>query len=256
LSHSGGFQGVGFAVPVNMARFVMDRLVTVGKVARGYLGINIQALTPDLANELGLPDESSGVLVGGVAPGSAGAKAGLEDGDVITEVNGKKISDPRNLQLTIAQTQPGTKVSLTVLHSQNGARPVEKNLTATLGTLPKEALARGEANPNETPPSSNEALEGVEVTDLDQAARRQFNIPRGVQGALVSDVAQDSNSAQAGLRPGDVIVAIERKPVHSAQEAVEACDTVKTDHVLLRVWSHGGGSAGGTRYLVVENGRK
>jgi serine protease Do len=256
LSRTGGFQGVGFAVPVNMARFVMDRLVTVGKVARGYLGINIQALTPDIAAKLGLPDESSGVLVGGVAPNSAGAKAGLEDGDVITEVDGKKISDPRNLQLLVAQTPPGTKVSLSVLHSQDGGRPAEKHVTATLGTLPKEILARGEANPNEPPPSSNEVLEGVEVSDLDAAARRQFNIPRNVQGAVVSDVAQDSNAAQAGLRPGDVIVAIERKPVQTAQEAVEACDSVKGDHVLLRVWSRGGGSTGGTRYLVIENGRK
>jgi serine protease Do len=171
-------------------------------------------------------------------------------------VNGKKISDPRGLQLMVAQTPPGTKVSLTVLHSQNGSKSVEKNLTATLGTLPKEILARGEGNPNEPPPSSNEVLEGVEVVDLDAAARRQFNIPHTVQGALVSDVAQDSNAAQAGLRPGDVLVAIERKPVHSAQETVEACESVKGDHVLLRIWSRGGGSTGGTRYLVVENGRK
>src|SRR5579864_2161442 len=90
MSRSGGFQGVGFAVPVNMARFVMDRLIESGKVARGYLGINIQPLTPELAKEFNLPDESSGVLVGGVTSNSAAAKAGLEDGDVIVAFNGKK----------------------------------------------------------------------------------------------------------------------------------------------------------------------
>ena len=110
LSRSGGFQGVGFAVPINMARYVMDRLITSGRVARGYLGINIQPLTPELAKEFNLPDESSGVLVGGVSANSAAAKAGVEEGDVIVDLNGKKVTDPRKLSLLVAQTAPGSKV--------------------------------------------------------------------------------------------------------------------------------------------------
>jgi len=132
---------VGFAVPINMARYVMDRLIASGRVARGYLGINIQPLTPDLAKEFNLPDESSGVLVSGVSGNSAAAKAGVEEGDVIVELNGKKVTDPRKLSLLVAQTPPGTKVDLRVLRGLAGGKPTEKNLNATLAELPQEATA-------------------------------------------------------------------------------------------------------------------
>src|SRR5215469_13384015 len=97
VSHSGGFQGVGLAIPVNMARFVMDRLIQFGKVTRGYLGIYIQPLTTELAKEFNLPGESGGALVGGVTPNSPAAKAGIDDGDVVVQYNGKKVTDSRNL---------------------------------------------------------------------------------------------------------------------------------------------------------------
>jgi serine protease Do len=258
LSRSGGYQGVGFAVPVNMARFVMDQLVTYGKVSRGYLGINIQPLTPDLAKEFRLPDESSGVLVGGVSPNSAAAKAGVEDGDVITELDGKKITDPRSLQLLVAQSRPGTRVTLRLLHGENEGKPVEKTVTATLAALPQEALAAmGGGNGQNAPgrSSGGDVLDGVEVADLDAATRRQFDIPQSVKGVLVASVDEDSYAAEAGLRAGDVIVAIGRKTVRSAQEAVDLSEKIKGTKVLLRVWSKSGGGSGGTRYLVVENGK-
>jgi serine protease Do len=258
LSRSGGNQGVGFAVPVNMARFVMDQLVAYGKVSRGYLGINIQPLTPELAKEFHLPDESSGVLVGGVSPNSAAAKAGVEDGDVITELDGKKITDPRSLQLLVAQARPGTTVTLRLLHGENEGRPVEKTVSATLAALPQEALAAmGGGSEQGTPgkSNSNDVLDGVEVTDLDAATRRQFDVPRSVQGVLVANVDEDSYAAEAGLRAGDIIVAIERKNVHSAQEAINLSEKIKGTKVLLRIWSKSGGGTGGTRYLVVENGK-
>lgn len=258
LSRTGGNMGIGFAVPANLARNIMDRLVTEGKVTRGYLGINIQPLTRELAKQFRLPDESSGVMVGGVSPDSAAEKAGLKDGDVIVEVNGKKVSDPASLQLQVAQTPPGSKVNLRVLRSAENGKPTEKNLTATLAELPKEYLVTDErGSPREHSQSGTDALDGVEVTDLDAHVRRQVDIPRNLQGALVSNVGQDSNAAEAGLRPGDVILEIDHRPVHSSDEAVQLAEKAKGDQILLRVWSRPGGRGpGGTRFLVVDNTKR
>jgi serine protease Do len=258
LSRSGGFQGVGFAVPINMARFVMDRLISTGKVVRGYLGISIQPLTRDLAKEFNLPDESSGVLVGEVSPGSPAAKAGLQDGDVVLDFNGKKVADPRNLQLLVSQTAPGSRVTLRILRGEAGQKAFERNVSATLGELPAGALASRERTiPGHSGHEDMDALEGVEVTDLDQSTRRQLEIPRSVHGALVVNVDPDSTAAEATLRQGDVIVEINRQPVRTANDAVALTQKVKGDHVLLRVWSHGAEDrAGGTRYLVVDNSKQ
>jgi serine protease Do len=255
LSRSGGFMGVGFAVPINMARFAMDRLITVGKVTRGYLGVNIQALTPELAKQFNLPDESSGVLIGGIMPNSPAAKAGLEDGDIIVELNGKKISDPRALQLQVAQNPPGTKIRLGVLRGKTGDKPKRQTVTVNLGELPQEALARGGSPPQQGGNQSMDALHGVEVSDIDSSVRRELRIPRNLQGALVVNVAPDSAAAEAGLRQGDVIVEINREPVQNADQAVALSEKVKDESVLLRVWSSVAGGPGGTRYIVVQNAK-
>lgn len=256
VSHSGGFQGVGFAVPINMARHVMDRLISSGKVARGYLGIGIQPLTPDLAKEFNLPDDSSGVLVSGTTPNSAAAKAGLQDGDVVVEFNSKKVTDPRNLQLLVAETAPGTKVTLRVLRGAPGTKPAEKTFSVTLAELPQEALAgRSHSTPEEGGQQGADALDGVEVTDLDAAARRQLDIPRTVQGALVVNVDPDSNAAKGGVTQGDVIIEINRQHVRNADDAVALSQKVKTDRLLLRVWSRRGGGPAGTHWLVVESSK-
>jgi len=257
ISGSGGSQGVGFAVPVNMARYVMDRLITHGSVARGYLGMRIQALTPDLAKEFKLPDESSGVLVSEVVANSAAAKAGMQDGDVIVQFNGKKATDPRTLQLNIAQTPPGTKVEVRVLRGDTGGKPGEKTLTAVLGTLPnKERAARqGSEDSGDGDKSSLDALDGVEVADIDAAARRQFDLPARLQGALVVKVDENSVAAKA-LHPGDVIVGINRQPVHSADDAVSLSEKAKGERVLLKVWSRNPDGSSGTHYVPVENSKE
>jgi serine protease Do len=253
FSRSGGNMGVGFAVPISMARFVMDRITSEGKVARGYLGIDIQPLTPELASDFNLPADSSGVLVGGVRPDSAAEKAGLKEGDLILDINGKKISDPRNLQLLIAQTAPGSKIVIRVLRSEGGRKPVEKTVTTTLAELPQDALAsRGRNSSGERNPSTMDALDGVEVTDIDSRVRRRLELPANVRGALVTNIDPDSHAAEAGLRPGDIIVEINRQPVRSGDDAVNLSKKIKGDHVLLRVWSQGAGG-GGTRYVVINN---
>jgi serine protease Do len=209
-------------------------------------------LTPDLAKEFNLPEETDGVLVEEVTPGSAAAKAGLKDGDVITEFNGKKLADDRNLRLMVAQTTPGTKVDLRLLRGQAGHKPKIETVAATLDRQPEDLFAArtesGQAKPKERAPSNLDALEGVEVTDLDARMRRQFEIPEEVQGALVASVEQDSNAAEAGLQRGDVILEIDHHPLQNADAAVDLSDKAKGDQILLRVWRQGR-----KHYVPVDN---
>jgi len=256
ISAGGGFNGVGFAVPMNMARFVMERLIRDGQVSRGYLGVHMQPLTPDLAKEFGLPEGSVGVLVGGVEPDSAAEKAGVKGGDLIVEVAGKKVVDPRNLQLIVSQTAPGTKVNIKVLRSNDGKKPVEKVLSASLGDLPTEFSGLPKRRPGQPEEADLDALDGVEVTDLDARTRKELGAPSSLRGAIVTGVDPASNSAEAGLRTGDIIVEINRQPVASAEEVVTLSNRVKSDKILLRIWSGGRGLPGGTRYLVVENTKR
>src|SRR5438034_2902733 len=176
LSRSGGNQGIGFAVPINLARYVMERIVAEGKITRGYLGVRIQPLTPDLAKEFKLPADT-GALVGEVTPKTPAAEAGLKEGDVIIEFNGKKVADDRHLRLMAAQTPPGTRVTLKALRDGK-----EQTFTVKPGELPSEGLAKAGRSGGRSPSAKGDPLDGVEVTDLDTSARRQLNIPNQVRG--------------------------------------------------------------------------
>jgi serine protease Do len=246
ISRSGGNQGIGFAVPINLARYVMERLITDGRVTRGYLGVMIQPVTPELAQEFKLP-ENTGALVGDVTKDSPAAEAGLKEGDVIVEFNGKKVTDSRHLRLMASQTAPGTKVPVKVLRDGK-----EQTLSVKLSDVPPEGLAKADGRSGGLRRSQQaDALDGVTVEDLDVRYRRQFNIPNQVQGALVVDVDAASPAAAAGLRPGDVILEINRQRVTTADEAVQRSEKIKGDRVLLRVWS-----GGGSRYLVVDASKR
>ena len=250
ISRTGGFQGLGFAVPINMARYVMERLIAEGKVTRGYLGLWLQPeMTPELAKQFNLPN-MSGALVTTVDPDSPAGKAGFKEGDFVTEFNGQKVKDMRQFRLLVSQTAPGTKVTLKLYRDGK-----EKTLTATLGEMPKDPLARGQVQPGERGKSEMDALDGVEVTDLDAQTRREAEVPDNVRGVLVTRVAPDSNAAEAGLRAGDVIVEINRRPVRSADEAVSLSEAAKTDRLLLRVW-RGGEGRGGVLFMSVDNTKK
>jgi serine protease Do len=245
LSRTGGSVGIGFAIPANMARRVMDSIIASGKVMRGYLGVYIQDVTPALARQFGLKDRS-GALVGGVPDNTPAAKAGLQSGDVITEFNGRKIPDSRQLRLWVSQTAPNTKATFKILRDGK-----ERTVSTTLGELPKQ-MATGPEGRSRPGTQNSDALDGVEVTDLDRATRREANIPADVQGALVAAVDPNSKAAEAGLRQGDVIVEINRQKIRNAQEAIDLSGKMdNTKQILLRVWS-GGRNGGGTRYVVVE----
>ena len=241
LSRTGGNNGIGFAVPVNLARNVMEQIITSGKVVRGFLGVNIQTMTPALAKQFDLKD-TKGALVSEVTPNSPAEKAGLKSGDVIMEFNGKPVKDSRHLRLAVGATSPGTKAPLKVLREGKS-----KELTVTLKELPGDQMA---GNDNKSA-ADTDSLDGVTVGDIDSNLRQQFNLPRDLHGAVVTDVEPDSASFAAGLRPGDVILEIDRKPVTNAEEAVKLSENIKDkSSILLRVWSKGG-----SRYLVVDESK-
>ncbi|MFZ1072114.1 MAG: DegQ family serine endoprotease [Verrucomicrobiia bacterium] len=250
ITSSRGSEGVGFAVPVNMARHVMERLIAGGRVTRGYLGIFPDDITPGLAEGFMLPDQN-GALVDDVEPNTPAQKAGIKSGDVITEINGKKVNDANGLRLMISEMGPGT--SVTVKLFRNGQ---EKTVVLSLAELPDEAADNG--NNEKSSGSANskvDALDGVTVADLDQQAREQLHLPDNIQGVVVTDVDQDSNSSEAGLQPNDVILEIDRQPARDANAAVKLCTQAKGNWILLKIWRRDGDLAG-TRFLSVDNGVK
>ena len=236
LSRSGGFQGIGFAIPSNLARHIMDSLVTGGKVVRGFLGVTIQDVTPDLAEQFHLKT-SKGVIISDVTPDSPAAKAGLKSGDVVLDYNGKPAPDSRRLKFAVAATEPGHEVKLRLLRSDK-----EETVTVQVGELPGEKQLTSAGGSKD-----NGVLDGVEVGDLDAAARNEFEVPSRVHGALVTNVDPSSAAAEAGLAAGDVIQEINQQPVRSADDAVRLTEHSETHKTLLKLWSHGG-----THFLVVD----
>ena len=249
VSPSGGNNGIGFAVPINMARNVLVRLVSGVKITRGYLGIIPQDIDADLAQQFNLPDQN-GALVGDVVSGTPAAKAGIKSGDVITAINGQPVADAHGLQLTVSQLNPGAAIAVKVI--RNG---VARNFTVTLAELPgNESTAGGQDN-SSTGTGMADALDGVTVADLEPPVRDQLRVPADVTGALVTDVSPDSNSADAHLLANDLIVEINRQPVTGAADAVRLCKAARDGHILVKIWRRNGGFAG-TRYLSVDNTKR
>lgn len=241
LSRSGGSQGVGFAIPSDLARGVMQKLIAYGHVTRGYLGVGIQDVTPKLAEEFKIKD-TSGALISEVMPDSPAAKAGFKEGDVVVEFDGKKVSDRRHLKLEVADTQPGATVPVTVM--RDGAK---ETLKVTVKQLPgTEELAKNDSDKS----GDTGTLNGVGVGDLDQQIRREFNIPKTVNGAVITQVDPSSPSADAGLKPGDVIQEINHRTVKNADDAVNLTSNPADKKTLLRVWSNGG-----SHFVVVDESK-
>jgi serine protease Do len=241
LSRSGGNQGIGFAIPANLADSVMTGLIKDGHVSRGFLGVGIQDLTPDLAKAFGLK-ETAGALVGNVTPDSPAARAGLKSGDVITAVDGKPVENARQLKIKIAAVKPGATAALSV--KRDGA---DKSFKVTLGDnpdAPKVAHSKAEE------PSTQGVLNGVGVADLDNQVRHSENVPAHVKGAVVTAVEPGSPAAEAGLKPGDIIEEINRKPVGNAEQAVAMTEKSSSKRTLLKVWS-----GRGSRYVVVDESK-
>jgi serine protease Do len=247
ISSTRGSEGVGFAVPINMARHVMERLIAGGKVTRGDLPILLQDITPGLAKSFDLPDQK-GALVSDVFPNTPAEKAGIKSGDVIVGFNGKDITDVHSFQLAVSECAPGSSAAVKLLHNGH-----PETVTVTLTELHGEVASSG--NDQKKPASANsmiDALAGVTVADLEPEVRRQLGVPPGVRGALVSELEQASNSADAGLQYGDVIMEIDRQPVSNSSDAVKLGRQARGDQILLKIWRRQGDLAG-TCYLSVAN---
>ena len=241
LSRSGGNQGIGFAVPVNLARTVMESLVKDGRVVRGYIGVGIQDLTPALADEFGV-NEASGALISEVKPNAPADKAGLKTGDVVVELNGKAIRDSRQLKLQVAQIKPGQKATMKIARGGK---------TQTVSITPTELSNKEVAsNSPSSGDSDTDALQGVTVGDVDTMAKGQLNLPRNIKGALVTAVDENSAAYEAGLREGDVIQEINRHSVENAEDAVAVSEKIKGHKILLRIWRDGG-----SRYIAVDESK-
>jgi serine protease Do len=232
---SGGNQGVGFAIPIDLARKVMEQIVDHGKVVRGHLGVAIQSVDADMAKAFGL-SQGGGALVAEVTPGSPAAKAGIERGDIILELNGKTVNEPDDLSLHIAQTAPRSTVHLKI--SRNGQT---RDVNVTLDELSETTAAATSEESGAT------ALQGVQVQNLTPAIARDLGISTNTPGVVTTSVDASSAAAAAGLKQGDVVQEVNRKPVHNVAEYNRALAEVHDQSILLLV-SRGQAS----RFVVVQ----
>ena len=238
-SGNGGNLGIGFAIPVNMARGIMEQILKTGKVSRGYLGISIQSVNEDLAKAFKL-QSAQGVLVGDVTADSPGAKAGLQKGDVIVGLNGQSVSDAGDLRLRVSQNAPGSSVKLDVMRDGQ-----KRQITATLGELP-ETAERASGGRGGGPAPSETTLEGLQVSTLTSDVAQQLNLPPGTRGVVITSVDPDSKAADAGLQNGDVIQEVNRKPVNSVEQFRTAVRDAGDAPILLLV-----NQGGQTRFTVI-----
>jgi len=236
ISRSGGNQGIGFAVPSNMARNVMEQIVRDGRVVRGWLGVVIQPVNSGVAKAFGLSN-ARGVLVGDVSAGSPGAKAGLEKGDIILEFNGQPVSDVADLRWKVASTRPKSTVQLKVF--RNGK---EMTLPVTLGELPEEQNRSGFSREDR-----GSVLDGVQVDELTPQVARQLGLPRDTFGVVITDVRPGSPAAEAGLRRGDVVQEVNRRRVTNVTSFERAVREGEGNSVLLLV-----NRGGNTMFIVIE----
>jgi serine protease Do len=234
-SPSGGNVGIGFAIPANQAKLIIDQLHENGKVERGWLGVHIQGLDEDLAQSLGL-DEVKGALVAQVTPDSPAASAGFKQGDVILSYGGQQIEDLRDLTSAVADTKAGTDVEVVVW--RDGSR---QTIQTEIGQMPgQEQMAA--LSGDEQPDESDAPKLGLMLSQLTPEAREQFELPADAAGVLVTDVQPGSPAAEKGLQRGDVIVQADRKQVSEPKavaDAVRAAAERGEDTVLLLVQREG-----------------
>src|SRR6266704_214946 len=237
FTRTGGNQGVGFAIPSNLARDVMQSLREKGRVVRGYIGASVQTLTPELAEAMKLKGQPTGALVGEVTPKSPSEKAGIKTGDLITGVNGKKISDARELRLMIGSMAPGTKVQIEI--NREGQ---SKIINVELAEMPASEADQGaETTPEESAqPEKATVFGGVAVADITDDIRTALNLSKDIKGAVIAEIDADSPAGKAGLREGDVIQEVNKQPVRNAKDLVAISQKLKpNEKILMRVWSQG-----------------
>jgi serine protease Do len=236
-TQTGGNMGIGFAIPINMAKKVMAELIKTGKVTRGWLGVYIQPVTPELKNQFKLKS-TDGAIVADVNGGGPAEKAGLKRGDVIVEYQGEKIEDTNHLRNLVAATEVGATADVKVIRDGR-----EKTVKVKIGELPEKEGAIGRQF-GEGP----ERDVGFSVGNLTPSVRKQLGLPDNQEGVVVRDVKKTSDAFLKGLREGDVILEVNRVPVSGVGEFNSTIARVEAgDEVLLLVIT-----GGHTRYVTFE----
>lgn len=235
FSTSGGYQGIGFAIPTNMAKSVMNSLISKGKVIRGWLGVTIQDLTPELAKQFELK-EGKGVLVGDVIEGSPAEKAGLQRGDVITEFAGKKIEEPSQIRNMVASTEPGQTVKMKIVRENR-----EDTLKVTIGDLP-------DTMQKQFPEEGDSLLSGILVQDLTPELFERLKLPKKLKGVIVTDVDEE-NPAAALIMKGDILQEINRQKIAGVSDFEAVVSTLKEGQDILLLIYRGGSSM----YITLSN---
>jgi serine protease Do len=240
FSRTGGYEGIGFAIPINMARSVMDSLVKYGRVERGYLGVNIQDLKPEMAEQFGLKT-NAGALISDVAKDSPAEKAGLKRGDVVISLNGQTVSDAAHFRNLVSQTPVGADAEVTIMRDRS-----EKKLTVTVGRNPADKDVPLAVNQPEDKEEADAGV-GMTVANLTRAVRQRFDMPADLQGVVVVRVDPGGSAADAGLRPGDVIMEANRQPLKGVADLKRAIDQAHGDRVMLLI-----NRGGVTSYLLLR----
>jgi serine protease Do len=233
ISGSGSFAGAGFAIPSQIVKATVEQLIKSGAVHHGYLGISMNDVTPDNASFFNLPD-ATGAIVSQVTPDSPAGNAGLKAGDVLREIDGRKIVNGGALQVAVSEMIPGNSIALGILRDGK-----QETVKVTVG----EYHAEKQVAENNNEGAGKGGRLGLAVAELTPDMRQQLNIPEQVNGAAIESVRPASPADDAGLAPGDVILEINRQPVKTPDSFVSQVHSVPAGKdILLLVWSRGGAS--------------
>jgi serine protease Do len=233
ISNGGSFAGAGFAIPSQIVRSTAEQLIKTGAVHHGYLGISLNDVTPANASFFNLK-EATGAIVAQVSPDSPAGRAGLKNGDVITELNGQQIVNGSALQVAVSQDTPGTEIALGII--RNGA---SQTINVKVGEFQKSAEVASDGDAA----GPQKGKLGLAVAELTPDVRQQLHVPQQVQGVAVQSVRPASPAEDAGLTPGDVILEVDRKPITSAEQFVDVAHANPAGKdLLLLVWSQGNAS--------------
>jgi serine protease Do len=226
FSTSGGYMGIGFAIPSDMAKTVMDSIIKYGKVIRGWMGVSIQNLTAELAKSLGIK-ETEGALISGVEKNSPADKAGFKRGDLVIALDGRKVADSTSLRNMVASSAPGTKVDVKIVRDGK-----EMTIGMTLGEYKEKRVIKKT--------EYNNVLKGVTVQELTPTLRDRLSLPENLNGVVITNISEDSPS-QGLLQANDVIQEVNRKAIQSAEDYDRAVSKIgENDTVLLLIYRDGG----------------
>jgi len=231
-TQSGGNMGIGFAIPINMARRIMEDLIFDGKVSRGWLGVSIQELDQSTRDAFGLSAETKGVLIGDVFKGQPADKAGIKRGDVITKVNDRSIETLNQLRNQVAAIHPGKTVPVEVL--RNGKKhTMQVKVTARDESGTQVSSSDAIADQQQAQTSDAAQLIGVKVGAITNDLREQLNIAKNIQGVVITEITRGSQAAQEGLKPNDIILEVNRKQVPTVKDFTQSVKGMKAGDPIL-----------------------